>query len=143
MVIRRNSITNFHEGLYALEIVGWSSDHTNTGTISFAFEILADCASDDNTISLPPQYPSVFHNVDISDPLSLTWAAEDIHHYMRTNETYTLPLYESSLPYTCSDLNYILDGQPSYVTLHPESDRLEIVFEGSTNSEWTGVAHEL
>ena len=70
----------------------------------------------------------------MNDPTGTKWISADIHHYMRTNETFELPLFTSNFIITCNDLDYGLtldnmNSNPDYISLvETPGTKLSIIF---------------
>ena len=53
ILVDASSITNLHEGQYTFEIIAYSSEHSETASLTMSFTIFADCADPLNKIFDP------------------------------------------------------------------------------------------
>ena len=86
-----STVTSYYEGVYQIEVLGYSLDHAETATETFEFTIFADCSAPSSILSPPQNYQ--FDCIDKSDPTGARLAFDDIHHYLRTDETFIVDLF--------------------------------------------------
>ena len=112
------TIDSYYEGVYQLQVEGYSLDHSEIATLSIEFTIYADCSDSNSQIYIPTAH--TFDCVDSGDPTGAKVAYDDIHHYLRTDETFDVPLFTTVFSFTCAIEYELVDTSgtslPSYMS---------------------------